>query len=116
MARPAKKTRKKPPGAEPETGYKFWKDLSVFGCIISGILLGVVVLALMNPESGIPKVQDVLRIQHQLESEIQQLQVENEKLLHDIEAMKTDPFWKEKIAREELNMALPGEIIYKFPE
>ena len=84
--------------------------------IISGLLLAVVVFKLFSPEDGILKVQEVMRIKMQLEHEIAQLEKENAQIDADIEAMRTDPFQREKIAREELNMALPDEIIYKFPE
>lgn len=99
-----------------EISYTFWKDLSFFGCILSGMLFGLVVLALLAPDSGIPKVQEVRRIKKQLEMDIQHLEAENERIKKEINAMKTDPFWQEKIAREELNMARPDEIIYKFAE
>ncbi len=82
--------------------------------MLSGILLGVMVLALLNPDSGIPKVREVQQIKQELEAEIEQLKVEHEQIQQKIEAMKTDPFWQEKIAREELNLARPDEIIYKF--
>ncbi len=101
---------------EPESSYTLWRDISFLGCVVSGILLTFTVLALLSPESGIPKVRKVIRIKNQLEEEVAYLQAENEKLLQEIEAMKSDPFQMEKIAREELNMALPGEIIYKFSE
>jgi len=104
------------PIAESTGSYKFWKDVNFFGCIISGILLGIVVFRLLSPESGIPKVQKVTRIKRQFEAEIEQLTAENADIAEHIEAMQIDPFWQEKIAREELNMALPDEIIYKFTE
>ena len=109
---------KQPYTVAPDTHetHPFWKDVSFFGCVISGILLAIVTLKLLSPESGIPKVREVVRIKRQLEIEIAQLEADNTRLLADIEAMHTDPFRKEKIAREELNMALPGEIIYKFAE
>lgn len=94
----------------------FWKDLNVIGCLVSGILFVCMVFALLAPESGIPKVRKVLHIQAQLEREIEQIRAENTQLLTAIDAIQTDPFWQEKIAREELNMALPGEIVYKFAE
>lgn len=96
--------------------YVLWKDVSFFGCIISGLLLAVVVFKLFSPEDGILKVQEVIRIKWQLEHEIAQLEQENARIDAAIKAMQTDPFQKEKIAREELNMALPDEIIYKFTE
>ncbi len=102
----------KPGQPKPE----WWKDGSVLGCVVSGILLIFIVYALLSPEHGIPKVHKVQRIKHQLENEIAYLQEENTRLQYKIEAMKTDPFGLEKLAREELNMGLPGEIVYKFPE
>lgn len=90
--------------------------MGFFGCVISGLLLAVVTLKLLSPEDGILKVQEVKRIKAQLEDDIAQLEQANTQLAADIEAMQTDPFQQEKIAREELNMALPGEIIYKFAE
>lgn len=102
--------------AEPQASYPLWKDLSVLGCLFFGFLFGIGVLALFGAENGIPKVREVTGIKAELQQEIDQLQRENSRLLQEIDAMKTDPFWQEKIAREELNMALPGEIIYKFSE
>jgi cell division protein FtsB len=95
---------------------RFWKDVSVLGCILSGILLGIVLLKLFSFESGLPKVHEVTNIKKQLEAEIMQLQGTNTKLTEEIQAMQTDPFYQEKIAREELNLALPDEIIYKFTD
>jgi cell division protein FtsB len=95
---------------------KFWKDARLLGCIISGMLLGFVVFKLLSPENGIPKVQKVTEIKQQLAAEIEQLRTENARITEEIDAIRTDPFYQEKIAREELNMALPGETIYKFAE
>jgi cell division protein FtsB len=94
----------------------FWKDPGFYGSVVSGLLLVFVVLQLLSPEDGILKVQEVRRIKAQLQDDITQLEHANAQLVADIEAMQTDPFQQEKIAREELNMALPGEIIYKFAE
>lgn len=88
----------------------------MFGCVISGLLLAIVVFKLLSPQSGLPKVREVLQIKHQLAAEVTHLQAENDRIADDIAAMETDPFRQEKIAREDLNMALPGEIIYKFSE
>ena len=47
--------------------------------------------------------------------EVSDLEAENAALLADIKALKTDPFRIESIAREQLNLARPGEIIFLFP-
>ena len=100
--------------AELAVSYVFWKDPAFFGCVITGLLLTVVLVKLLSPEHGILKVQKVKRIKAQLEDDITLLKQANAQLVADINTMQTDPFRQEKIAREELNMALPGEIVYKF--
>jgi cell division protein FtsB len=54
--------------------------------------------------------------QHQaLQQQIQQLKQENDKLQQQIKALKTDPQAIEKLAREQMHLAKPGEIIYTLP-
>lgn len=47
-----------------------------------------------------------------LEYEIEQLQGSIKQIELDIDIWKSDPFYKEKIAREQLGMAREDEIIY----
>lgn len=47
-----------------------------------------------------------------LEHEIEQLQVCIKQLELDIDIWKSDPFYKEKIAREQLGMAREDETVY----
>lgn len=102
--------------ADHAAAYVFWKDPGFFGALIMGACLLVVVIKLCSPEDGLLKVREVKRIKAGLEDNIARLEAENHQLREAIDVMQTDPFQKEKIAREELNMALPGEIIYKFAE
>jgi len=85
--------------------YLIWLVLLLF-------LLG----GLVSKERGIPKVREVRRIKVQLVEEIHQLEESNKNLEAEIVSLRTDPFWTEKIAREELNMVKPGEIVLKFRE
>jgi cell division protein FtsB len=43
------------------------------------------------------------------------LQTENDKLRERIYRIRSDDLYLEKIAREELGLVRPGEIIYRFP-
>lgn len=55
--------------------------------------------------------------QHEaLQQQIQQLQQENRKLEQQIKALKSDPGAIEKLAREQMHLARPGEIIYTLPD
>ena len=43
------------------------------------------------------------------------LQKENEGLRKRISRLRTDDLYLEQVAREELNLVRPGEVIYRFP-
>ncbi len=51
-----------------------------------------------------------------LQLEVKRLQDENQKLEQEIKALKSDPHAVEKLAREQLKLAKPGEVIYALPE
>jgi len=51
-----------------------------------------------------------------LQQKIQQLQQENEQLERQIKALRSDPKAIERLAREQMHMARPGELIYTLPE
>ena len=51
-----------------------------------------------------------------LQQQVKQLQEENKKLEDEIKALKSDPKAIEKLAREQMKLARPGEIIYILPE
>jgi cell division protein FtsB len=53
---------------------------------------------------------------NQVQSENQTLTQENQKLLQHIEKLKTDPEAIEKIARDRMGLARPGELIFRMPD
>jgi cell division protein FtsB len=52
----------------------------------------------------------------QLHGEIDRLNKENGQLSHQVQALRTDPKAVERIAREEMGLARPGEMIFKLPD
>jgi cell division protein FtsB len=50
-----------------------------------------------------------------IRKEIDRLDSENRKLQDRVKALKTDPAAIERIAREEMGLARPGEYIFKIP-
>ena len=50
-----------------------------------------------------------------LRKEIQQVNAENRDLAGQVKALKSDPRMIERIAREEMGLARPGELIFKLP-
>jgi cell division protein FtsB len=48
-------------------------------------------------------------------AEMQKLDKENQELSDEVTSLKTDPRLIEKIAREDMGLAKPGELIFKLP-
>ena len=51
----------------------------------------------------------------QLRGEIERMSKENTDLANEVQSLKTDPKTIERIAREEMGLARPGEMIFKLP-
>ncbi|HEX9788991.1 MAG TPA: septum formation initiator family protein [Candidatus Binatia bacterium] len=49
-----------------------------------------------------------------LDEQNYRLQKENESLRQRVHRIRNDPDYLEKLAREELNMVRPGEVVYRF--
>jgi cell division protein FtsB len=52
----------------------------------------------------------------QLQKEVEDLRKDNERVQQQINSLKSDPKAIERVAREQLRYAKPGEIIYVMPE
>lgn len=85
-----------------------WKNI-VFGIVIFSLLI-----YLFSP--NFVRLTKAYRQIQVLEDEIERLQSQNQSLQDDVSRLKSDPLYVEKIAREELGMARPKEIIYKFED
>jgi len=51
-----------------------------------------------------------------LRSELEQLRSDNGRLAEEIQALKSDPRSIERLAREELGLAKPGEVVFLVRE
>jgi len=85
--------------------------LAVFGLLTVAMLL----LAVFN-EKGSLQVHAQARKLSAIESEISRLDAENKKLAAEIQALRSDPTTIEKLAREELKLVRPGEVVLVTPE
>jgi cell division protein FtsB len=85
--------------------------LGVFGLLTVAMLL----LAVFN-EKGAIEVHDQAKKLSAIESEVSKLDSENKQLTAEIHALRSDPSTIEKLAREELKLVKPGEIVLVTPE
>lgn len=85
----------------------------------AGVLLGFALFALLVHdifgEHGFLALRRNQKEVEQLQQEIQQLNDDNGRLAREVEALKSDPRMIERIAREEMGLARPGELIFKLP-
>lgn len=90
----------------------FWKFTQRICLIASVLLLVLIVLRLF-----LPKIEEQKRLSAALEAGEQDFQREAEKLRMlklNQEKLQEDPRFIEKIAREDLGYAKPGETIFRF--
>lgn len=83
---------------------------------LNWFLVAGLALLLLQDIFGTHGVLAMRRTQQQaaeIRKEIDQLDMENKKLLDRVKALKTDPATIERIAREENGLARPGELIFK---
>ena len=67
-------------------------------------------------EKGALQVHAQARKLSAIESEISRLDTETKKLTAEIQALRSDPTTIEKLAREELKLVKPGEVVLVTPE
>jgi cell division protein FtsB len=83
------------------------------------ILLVALAMLLVHDVFGAHGLLAMHRTQKEIErlrQEITQVNTENRNLAEQVKALKTDPKLIERIAREEMHLARPGELIFKLPQ
>ncbi|HUL15150.1 MAG TPA: septum formation initiator family protein [Terriglobales bacterium] len=82
-------------------------------------ILAVLVVALLVHDvfgtHGFLAMQRTKKEMEQVQTDLDRLNKENQQLAEDVKALKTDPHKIESIARSELGLAKPGEVIIKIP-
>ena len=76
-----------------------------------GFFLLLILMAVFH-ENGILNAYHLEQEQLKMKHENESLQVLNEKFRQEINALKSDPYEIEKIAREKLNLIKPGDQVY----
>ena len=80
--------------------------LALFALLVHDIFGAHGFIAMRRTQKEIDRVRE----------QIGKLNNENKSLSNQVNSLKTDPKAIERIAREEMGLARPGEIIYKLPD
>ncbi len=89
------------------------KRLLIAGGILAGIYF---LITFIFGEMGLVKYYRMRAQYNALVQETETLKQENVRLLKDVRAIKTDPAVIERLARDKLGLARPGEIVYYYQE
>ena len=98
-------------GQPPAKGH-YWRILQPWVYSLVGLLFVAVVLALFYPEWK--KGQNMKGRLQALQSDIQNQKQELGELQELSGRLQDDPFTVERMARDTLSVARPGEVIFKF--
>lgn len=71
---------------------------------------------LLVGETGLVRYFELKSTERNLATEVKDIKKEHEAIKKQMEALRNDPFYIEKHAREEFGLARPGEYIFKFKD
>ena len=91
---------------------KTFRKRILFILSIAGVLY--LAIPLFLGDMGIVKYFGMLKTHHRISKEIQALSEGNRELEREVNALRSDPYMIEKIARKELGLVREGELIYKI--
>jgi cell division protein FtsB len=83
---------------------------------VTVVILGFMYLSisLLFGDAGLFRYMELMKTKRSLQGQITDLSRQNEKVREQIRLLKEDPFYREKLAREEYGLAKPDEYIFKY--
>ncbi len=95
------------------------RERKIRGTVFFVVMTGVFVymgISLLLGDMGLIKYLRLRETRTALQSEVREMEKENGRLSTQIKALKNDPYYIEKQAREEFGLARPDEFIFQFQE
>jgi cell division protein FtsB len=83
---------------------------------VLGVLILLLAVVTIVGERGAIHLWRLRGEKNKIDEQNYRLQKENEALRQRVSRIRNDNHYLEKLAREELNLVRPGEIIYRFPK
>ncbi len=100
------------PAARPEGRHVRPASVIVVSTLLSALVFGIFLVS----DRGLLQVRKQRRQLAKAREEVSQLEADNKRLEAEVVALKSDPRALEKIAREELNLVRPGEVVLVLPD
>jgi cell division protein FtsB len=71
-------------------------------------------ISLIFGDMGLMRYREIHKKKVIMETQIKEMEQENEQLKSQLKLLKDDPFYKEKHAREDFGLAKPDEYIFQY--
>ncbi len=71
-------------------------------------------ISLVFGDMGLLKYLELKKTKKNLEKQVVEINRQNEAIKSQIQLLREDPFYKEKLAREEFGLAKPDEYIFQY--
>lgn len=81
-------------------------------CVVLSFLY--LTISLLFGDVGLLRYLELNRTKKGLETQLVEINRQNEQIRTQIRLLKEDPFYKEKLAREEFGLARPDEYIFQY--
>jgi cell division protein FtsB len=96
-----------------ESFRRFWRVALPVGLLL---LAAIAVPVKLLDENGLERVERLEKELERLETANARVESENRALRREIESFHENPDYIERVARDELGMVGPNEVVYQFPE
>lgn len=83
--------------------------------LIPGGCLAFILFFTVFGERGLLRIYEMRQEKKRIDSKVTDLKTENDKLRMEIASLHNDRYHLERIARKDLGLVKPNEIIYQFP-
>lgn len=83
--------------------------------LIPAACLAFILFFTVFGERGLLRIYEMRQEKQRIERSVADLHIENQKLRLSIEALRSDRHQLERIARKDLGLVRPNEVIYQFP-
>lgn len=83
--------------------------------LIPAACLAFILFFTVFGERGLLRIYEMKQEKARIETRVADLRLENQQLRLSLEALRSDRHQLERIARKELGLVKPNEVIYQFP-
>ena len=110
------KLKKQKKAAKPSLEERIRVLLQQYGRTMLGLLVAVMIVHDVFGTHGFLAMRRTQNEIRKVQADLDKLSKENEALEQEVKDLKSDPKMIEKIARDDLGLARPGEVIIRIPQ